>query len=47
MKKLEEAMKGSLSGLTKTADNATLTYSRLTLAEKELERVFPSILRYN
>lgn len=40
-------MKGSLSGLGKTHDNRTMAYVKLNLAEKELERVFPSILRYS
>ena len=47
MKKLDEALKGSVSGLSKTSDNKTVTFVKLTLAEKELERIFPSILKFN
>lgn len=47
MKKLDEALKGSLKGLAKSADNTTLTYVKMVLAEKELERIFPSILRFS
>jgi hypothetical protein len=34
LKKLEEALKGGLSSLGKTANNKTLAYNRLSLAEK-------------
>ena len=34
LKKLEEAVKGALSGLAKTSCNRSLAYTKLTLAEK-------------
>lgn len=34
MKKLEEALKDSLSGIAKTFDNKSLAYTKLTLAQK-------------
>jgi Leucine-rich repeat (LRR) protein len=43
---LEEALKGGLSGLGKTASNRTVAYTRLSLAEKEIERLFPVVLRF-
>lgn len=36
LKKLEEALKGALGGLGKTANNKSVAYNRLTIAEKEL-----------
>ena len=47
MKKLDEALKGSLSGLYKTASNRSMAYTKLTLAEKELERLFPVFDKYS
>ena len=47
MKKLDEAFKGSLSGLYKTASNRSMAYTKLTLAEKELERLFPVFDKYS
>lgn len=46
LRKLEEALKGSLSGLSKTSNNKSMAYTRLSLAEKQLERLFPVILRF-
>jgi hypothetical protein len=34
IKKLDEALKGALSGLGKTHDNKSMTYLKLTLTEK-------------
>jgi protein phosphatase 1 regulatory subunit 7 len=39
-------MKGALTGLSKTANNRSIAYTRLNLAEKELERLFPIVLRF-
>lgn len=46
LKKLEEALKGGLSSLGKTANNRSVAYGRLSIAEKEIERLFPVILRF-
>lgn len=46
LKKLQEALKTSLSGLAKTANNRSMAYNRLSLAEKQLQRLFPVLLRY-
>jgi Leucine-rich repeat (LRR) protein len=43
---LEEALKGGLSGLGKTANNRSVAYTRLSIAEKEIERLFPVVLRF-
>ena len=43
---MEEALKGALTGLGKTANNRSMAYTRLNLAEKELERIFPVMLDY-
>lgn len=47
MKKLEEALKGCVSGICKSADNTSMINGKLTLAEKEIERLFPSILKFS
>lgn len=39
-------MKGGLSGLGKTANNRSMAYTRLSIAEKEIERIFPIMLRF-
>lgn len=43
---MEEALKGGLSGLGKTANNRSVAYTRLSIAEKEIERLFPVVLRF-
>lgn len=46
MKKLEEALKGSVSKVGKSANGSSMIFTTLNLAEKELERLFPSIHVY-
>jgi hypothetical protein len=43
---MEEALKGALTGLGKIANNRSMAYTKLNLAEKELERLFPIMLAY-
>ncbi|CAN5950649.1 unnamed protein product [Sphagnum jensenii] len=46
IKKLKEALKGGLTGLARTADCVSLCYNKLSIAEKEIERLYDCLLDY-